>query len=588
VAVRGFDPCSRRFFSAVTDFRPGRATLWFSPIFRFVSLAYAGQVSETSPASSPDQHSAPERLLRLITLLRPGEGRSVLLFFSLAFLILVAYYILKTLREPLLLVDASAAMKSYAYAAIAAILLVGVPLYGYVFRRTSKRQLTRWITVFFVTNLLLFYLLGSGGFDIGFAYYVWVGIVALLLTAQFWAYAADTFNPKSGQRLFPVIMLGATLGGLTGPMIAGALFSRIGAWNLMLLVGVLLLSTLPLIGSARDAVPPGSRALAPKGPAPPPHVMGGFALVFRDSYMLLLACLIVLLNWVNTTGEYILAELVLRHAEARIAADPALSKGEIIATVYSQFYFAVNALAVLLQVSLVARLFRWIGVRGALPILPIVAFLGYGLAAFVPVFAIIRVVKVLENSTDYSLMNTARHALFLPLSAAEKFEGKAAIDTFFWRFGDLIQAAVIFAGLRWFEFGVEDFALLNMVLAGIWIVVARKLGVRYADQVTMNSTNQAPQFAGELTPFVVPAGSRFEVVLPKDWISDPDPGDVLIVTATLADGTALPRWLRFDARTLRLSGRAPAGLMGTTELAFLARDFEGASAAGRVMLKHDE
>lgn len=523
----------------------------------------------------------------MITLLRPGESRSVLLFFSLAFLILVAYYILKTLREPLLLVDASAEMKSYAYAAIAGILLVGVPLYGYVFRRTSKRQLTRWITVFFVTNLLLFYLLGRGGFDIGFAYYVWVGIVALLLTAQFWAYAADTFNPKSGQRLFPVIMLGATLGGLTGPVIAGSLFPRIGAWNLMLLVGAVLLATLPLIGSARDAVPSGSRALAPRVPAPPPHFMGGFALVFRDSYMLLLACLIVLLNWVNTTGEYILAELVVRYAEDRVTAEPALSKAEIIATFYSQFYFAVNALAVLLQVSLVARLFRWIGVRGALPILPLVAFLGYGLAAFVPVFAIIRVVKVLENSTDYSLMNTARHALFLPLSAAEKFEGKTAIDTFFWRFGDLIQAAVIFSGLRWFEFGVEDFALLNMVLAGIWIVVARKLGSRYADQMTINSTNRAPQFAGELAPFLVPPGTRFEVVLPRDWISDPDPGDVLIVTAKLADGTALPRWLRFDAQALRLSGRAPAGLAGTTELTLLARDFEGASAAGRLTLKHD-
>ncbi len=523
----------------------------------------------------------------MLTILRPGEARSVALFFLLAFFILVAYYILKTLREPILLVAASAEMKSYAYATIALILLFAVPLYGCVFRRTSKRQLTRWVTVFFVANLAVFYLLGRAGFNIGFAYYVWVGIVALMITAQFWGYAADTYNTKSGQRLFPVIMLGATLGGLVGPVVAGALFTRVGPWNLMLVVGVLLIASLPLVGAARDAVPAGSRASSQQTRLPEPHIMGGFALVFRDRYMLLLAILIVLLNWVNTTGEYILAEMVIDYADDRIAAQPDLSKGDLIATFYSQFYFVVNALAVLLQVSLVARIFRWIGVRGAVPILPVIAFIGYGLAAFVPVFSVIRIVKVLENSTDYSIMNTARHALYLPLSDVHKFEGKAAIETFFWRFGDLIQAAVIFAGLHWFDFGVPQFALLNMLLAGVWVAVAQRLGAGYDEQVRCNTTNRPPVFSGELAPFAVPPGSRFNVRLPRDWLSDPDPGDVMSVTARRADGSPLPVWLRFDAEALCFSGRSPAELTGTTELKLLVKDFDGASAESNLTLDHD-
>ena len=511
------------------------------------------------------------------------------LFFLLAFLILVAYYVLKTLREPLLLVEASAEMKSYAYATIAFILLFAVPLYGYIFRNVrSKRQMTRWVTVFFTVNLLVFYLLGRAGFNIGFAYYVWVGIVALMITTQFWGYAADTFNPKSGQRLFPVIMLGATLGGLVGPVIAGLLFPLAGPWNLMLIVGLLLVATLPLVGSARDAVPDGSGALVARVPPPRPHFMGGFALVFRDHYMLLLAALIVLLNWVNTTGEYILAELVVRYADSRVSAEPDLAKGDLIAVFYSQFYFSVNALAVLLQVSLVARIFRWIGVRGAVPILPVVACIGYGLAAFVPVFAIFRVVKVLENSTDYSLMNTTRHALYLPLSDAHKFEGKAAVETFFWRFGDLIQAAVIFAGLHWFGFGVRQFALLNMLLAAIWIVVAMRLGARYDVQAKWHSSNQPPAFHGELAPLPVPAGKSFNLALSPDWLADPDPGDVLTITARRADGSSLPAWLQFDAEMLSLSGSAPTDLTGSTEIALCAKDFDGASAEGRVILKHDD
>ena len=110
---------------------------------------------------------------------------------------------------------------------------------------------------------------------------------------------------------------------------------------------------------------------------------------------------------------------------------------------------------------LVARIYRRVGVRGALLVHPVIVGLGYGLIAlgpvlggFVPVFTLIRLVKIAENGVDYSLMNTTRHALFLPVDRDSKYEGKTAIDSFFWRFGDLIQAGVVFAGLNWFGWGV--------------------------------------------------------------------------------------------------------------------------------------
>lgn len=523
----------------------------------------------------------------LFTLLRPGEGRSVVLFFLLAFLILVAYYILKTLREPLLLVYDKAELKSYAYATIAGILLVLIPAYGFVFRRTSKAQLTRWVTAFFIANLGVFYALGRAGIDIGFAYYVWVGIVSLMLTAQFWGYAADTYNLKSGQRLFPVIMVGATLGGLIGPLIAGVLYERIGSWNLMLVVGLLLAATLPLVAAARNAVPAGSRSVTSQV-APEPHFMGGLAMVLQDRYLLLLAILIVILNWVNTTGEYILAEFVVSYAQQQLADNATVAKGEVIAAFYSQFYFAVNALTLVIQVLLVARIFRWIGVRGALLVLPVIAFIGYGLVAFVPVFSIIRAAKIAENSTDYSLMNTTRHTLYLPLSDAHKFEGKTAVETFFWRLGDLIQGGVIFVGLHWLDFEPQDFALLNMLLAAIWFWVAFRLGQHYKGAADRQLSNQAPMLTRSLAAHLAPAGLPFSFSLPTDSFTDPDPGDVLRVSATLADGSPLPAWLKFDAEMLSFSGHAPDGMRGRTELVVSATDFDGDSVSGPLMLYHDE
>ena len=80
-----------------------------------------------------------DRFLTAFTRLRPGEGRSVLVFFTYALLMMMGYYVLKTIREPLLLTGVSAEVKSYAYAVTALLLFFIIPLYGLVFRHTGKR-----------------------------------------------------------------------------------------------------------------------------------------------------------------------------------------------------------------------------------------------------------------------------------------------------------------------------------------------------------------------------------------------------------------------------------------------------------------
>jgi AAA family ATP:ADP antiporter len=409
----------------------------------------------------------------------------VALCFTYAFLLLVCLYILKTLREPLLLVGGTAAIKSYAYATVAAVLLVLVPLYGIAFRRVEKSWLIRGVTLFFAANLAGFYFAGRAGLDIGFVYYVWVGVFGVTIVAQFWAHATDLFDVTSGQRLFPAIMLGATLGGLVGPAFVPALFATLGPWPLMLIAAVLLAATLPFVCLTRRSVPEVSRNQSCHAEPQAPGPLGGLALVLRDRYLLLLAVLVVLLNSVSTTGEYILTELVLRLTEEQIAANPELDRGAIIAAFYAKFYLAVNGLAVVAQLFLAARLFRSIGVHGVLLVLPVIALIGYGLVAFLPVFAILRAVKVVENAVDYSVMNTARQALFLPLPTAAKYEAKVAIDAFCWRLGDLLQAAIIFVGLNWLEFEYEHFALVNVGLAIGWLIAAAALARHYCERASV-------------------------------------------------------------------------------------------------------
>lgn len=537
----------------------------------------------------PTRFTKLDRFFNRFTRLRPGEGQSILAFFSFALLMMLSYYILKTIREPLLLTGSSAELKSYAYAVVAILLLFIVPLYGLVFRHTGKQQLTRYITGFFLFNLLIFYLLGRAGVDVGFAYYVWVGIFGVMITAQFWAFAADSYNVNSGKRLFPVIMIGATLGSLAAPYMSGALFPTLGPWNLLLIAMALLAATLLCVSWARQAVPPGSRSHGSR-PDAKSHggVLGGFSLVFSDRYLFLLALLILLLNWVNTTGEYILAELVVRHANALVDAGSGVQKSDFIAAFYGNFFFTVNLLTLLVQVFLVARIIRWIGVRGAVLVLPVIAILGYGLVAFIPIFSIIRLAKIFENSTDYSLMNTTRHALYLPLSAAKKYEGKTTIDAFFWRFGDLVQAGVIFAGLNWFQFDVEHFALLNVALSLVWLGVAWQVAKYYGLRQQDVSTSQSPRLHHSPALRYLPVGKSFDFELSPATFTNPDEGDVLTFSIEPEGGGTLPDWIEFHPESLRFSGVVPEKPGKETVLLVLATDFDGAWAQGRLVLDHTE
>ena len=528
-----------------------------------------------------------ERLLTLFTRVRPGEGRSAFLFLLHAFLLLYSYQVVKALREAFMLTRFSAEVRAYAVAVIALVLMLLVPAYGAVRRRLDGEKLLRAVTLFFATNLLVFAAAAWSGLPIAFVFFVWVSIFGLMVIAQLWAFAADTYNLKSGQRLFPVIMLGANLGALAGAKSAQLTVAALTPIGLMLVATALLAVTVLIAGPAGRAVPDGSRAIAADhGTRAPPRLLGGIGLVLRDRYLLLIALLVVLLNWINTTGEFILADYVQRDAVERVAASGgALDKGTLIAAFYGNFQFWVTMVGLLIQLFLVARIYRYVGVRGALVIHPVVVAIGYGLLAlapvlggFVPIFTLIRMVKIAENSMDYSLMNTTRQALFLPVDRDAKYEGKTAIDTFFWRFGDLIQAGVVFAGLNWMGWGASQFALLNLVLALAWIWLAVAIGREFARKAKENVTNVAPEAAEPIPDLLYRPGQPFRHPIPADAFHDADPGDVLHLDASLIDGQPLPRWLQFDVRSREFVGVGPADYIEDITIAVVASDVDGMEA----------
>ena len=73
--------------------------------------------------------------------------------------------------------------------------------------------------------------------------------------------------------------------------------------------------------------------------------------------------------------------------------------------------------------------------------------------------------------------------------------------------------------------------------------------------------------------------ARFAFQLPEGTFEDANAGDPLTYSAALADGSALPGWLRFDAATRTFSGTPLNEDVGTLSVTVTAADATGATAS---------
>jgi AAA family ATP:ADP antiporter len=422
-------------------------------------------------ASEQKRKNLLERFLSLFSDIKSGEGHTVLILFLNAFLMMGLYYMLKPIREGLIISGFGAVIKSYSAAAQAVLFAFVVPLYGAFAARVNRVWLLSGMTLFFISNLILFAMALGAGLNIGVVYYIWLGIFNFMIPSQFWAFANDVYTQEQGKRLFPIIGIGASSGALAGAWVTAGVLTEMTNVAMMILAGALLgLFILLIVWIHRRE---GSKPGAPADQAGQKlSKEGGFQLVMRSRYLLLVAFHVLILNLVNTVGGFILDLLFEQAGDEAVAAGTitAAEESAYLRTLYSELFGWVNLLGLLIQSFLVSRLIKYLGVRGSLFIGPIISLVTYGTTAFKPVLRVVRGVKILENANDYSTNNTVRQALFLPTSRDVKYKAKAAIDTFFARTGDALQAVAVFAGTR-LAFAIPAFAIVNVVFIGIWLLV---------------------------------------------------------------------------------------------------------------------
>lgn len=456
--------------------------------------------------------AAPRGLVGRLTGARPEETGIVLLSAAYFFCILSAYYVIRPIREEMGVAGGVENLPWLFTATLVAMLLVH-PVYAAIVSRWPRKRFVSLTYRFFILNLFIYYLLLTGLTDstailwVGRSFFVWISVFNLFVVSVFWSFMTDIYRERQGRRLFGLIGVGGTLGGIVGSSITAFLVGQLAPATLLWFSILLLECAVRCVkgldrrvgrlraggdaGAETDTTEAqaGAPARKPSAPEGGPDearengvpgaesetsdpVIGGTALegiqrVLASPYLLGI-CAFMLLFTVGSTFLYnIQAEIM-----SRTFSDPAQRT-----SVFARIDLAVNVMTLFTQLFLTGRIMKWLGVGFALALLPLLSMVGFLALGAAPVFAVFVVFQVLRRAGNFAVAVPTREVLYTVLPRRDKYKAKNFNDTFVYRAGDQ-TGAWSFAGLGALGLGTAALAWTMVPVAGLWLVVALWLGKR--------------------------------------------------------------------------------------------------------------
>ena len=406
------------------------------------------------------------------------EVRPLLWSFSYFFVLLCSYYIVRPLRDEMGIAGGVEHLQ-WLFTGTFFVMLAAVPMYGWISSRYSRKRFLPLVYLFFIINLLIFYLLFHSGLAhawVARAFFIWTSVFNLFIVSVFWSFMADLFYDDQAKRLFGFVAAGGTVGALTGPTITAVLAVPLGATNLLLIsiVGLFwaILCIYRLSAWSEDrAVPaaisstPNREPIVKEGASLGGGALDGLRMIITSPYLLGICLLIFLYTTLST---------FLYFQQAQIIHD-SFSDTAQRTTVFATMDLATNSLTLIIQFFLTSRIVKLFGMGWSLALIPLLLGAGFLSLAFAPTLGVIVCVQVARRAGNYSLMKPSRELLFVVLDKEKKYKAKNIIDTVIYRCGDVVSAWA-YAGLQALGLGLATIALVAVLLCGGWGWISYRLG----------------------------------------------------------------------------------------------------------------
>jgi ATP/ADP translocase len=433
--------------------------------------------------------------------IRPGEGRLAILLFFYFFLITFPHTIIKTLRTTDLLVKVGVGALPLAYLSAAVVTGLVVLLHSKIQSRISIRFLIIASLVFFALSGLFLQVVlqteyGRTSGLLPYIYWVWASVLIIVLMTHFWMTVNGILNPREAKRLIGFVSSGGIMGGFLGGAVAG-LLTRADLARLLLPLACLLL--LACVFVVRGVFPsPAKQAPAPARPPGGTEQPGGHKVGFKDSfravrknsYLMLIAGIVASGVIVSTLIEFQFFSAV----DGRYGA----SKNDLQAFL-GFFFAALTIFAFFFNAFLTGNLLKTLKMKLTLLVTPVVLLFG-SLGVLLTPFALLPaiIIKGSDESLSFSLNQSVREILYIPVFSDLKFKAKPFIDMFICRFAKVIAAVILLAFALLLNKEVDyltpifDVGLaknLSWIVIGLlvpWAVISLKIGQKYLDAIKQN------------------------------------------------------------------------------------------------------
>ncbi len=426
------------------------------------------------------------RALSRIVDIRPGEEVIVLLLFFYFFLIMAPFYVIKPVRNAQYLIEEGSIRLPIAYLLTAVIMGFFVHFYSKLQVRVHIRILIILSLVFFIVTCLLsreLFIRRLGWMP--YAFWVWANIYIVVLVTQFWLLVNDIFNPREAKRLIGFFGSGGLLGGVLGGLLTGLLARAIPDYLLLIAAGMLVLSGFMVnyifIWKRKMSLFPDETNIKDKEKEREPGKVGFmdcFNTVRKDNFLLLLAGVVMITFVVATFIDY-QSNTIISNIWQR--------KGQM-TEFFGYFHAGLLVLPFFLQLLMTSNLIKRYGIRFTLLLFPFVLFLctlGIGLWPGL-LFAI--AIKSSDKGLSFSLNQSVRELLYIPISSEMKNKAKIFIDMFINRFAKGIGALILMIFMFYpppeaWESRVKIVSAISVVFILAWVFFNLKISKEYTNTV---------------------------------------------------------------------------------------------------------
>ena len=396
--------------------------------------------------------------------------------FAYFFCLLAGYYILRPVRDTMAVAIGSAGLPPL-FTAMFVVMLVLVPLFGWLCARLPRARLLPAVYAFFALNLAGFYAAMQGGVPtatIAPVFFVWVSVYNLFVVSVFWSFMADLWSSAQAERLYGAIAAGGSLGAIAGPALTTFAAGKLGTPNLLLVSAAFLgMAIACVVGLGRWAranprTDGGQTAAAeqPMGGS----IFAGIREVIASRYLIGVCAWLLCYSMLSTTLYFQQVEIVGREIPEAAARTQLFSSVDLV----------VNTLTLVTQVLLFPRLVAKLGVGWMLALMPLLSVAGFLVLGAAPVLAVLVVFGVARRVGEFAISKPMRETLFTVVPREEKYKAKNFIDTVIYRGGDT-SAGWLFGALRSFGLSLSAISFAMVPVALGWTAVSLYLGRKHAE-----------------------------------------------------------------------------------------------------------